>query len=357
MQESSIELNFLSLFSFLSFFIFLIIIKFSNKIANGLLIDDNFTKPQSFHDAPIPRSGGLASFVCFIIFFILHHYIFNHSYLDYIFIGFCLFSIGFIDDIKYNLSPKTRLALMIFALSIGVSLFQLSLSQIDFIFLQNLLENKLFLNIFLTLCFLFVVNGANLVDGFNGLLSIHLIIINLILLYINLESKNLDYSVLIVSQIIILLVFTLFNFPKAKVFLGDSGAYLHGSITALNVINTDGLNNQISSFFFCILLFYLFFEVFFSFFRKLLLNRSPLKPDNIHLHMITYKFLKTKFQNKDCNYLNSIVINISYLTLIIPALVLKENGLFCKFWFLFTLIIYVIFYFRLYRFTKNQINI
>ena len=87
MQESSIELNFLSLFSFLSFFIFLIIIKFSNKIANGLLIDDNFTKPQSFHDSPIP-SGGLASFVCFIVFFILHHYIFNHSYLDYIFIGF-----------------------------------------------------------------------------------------------------------------------------------------------------------------------------------------------------------------------------------------------------------------------------
>ena len=137
---------------------------------------------------------------------------------------------------------------MIFVFSLGVSLFPLSLSQIDFIFLQNLLENKLFLNIFLTLCFLFVVNGANLVDGFNGLLSIHLIIINLILLYINLESKNLDYSVLIVSQIIILLVFTLFNFPKAKVFLGDSGAYLHGSITALNVINTDGVNNQISSF-------------------------------------------------------------------------------------------------------------
>ena len=78
--------------------------------------------------------------------------------------------------------------------------------------------------------------------------------------------------------------------------MGDGGAYLFGSITALNVINTDGLNNQISSFFFCILLFYLFFEVFFSFFRKLLLKRSPLNPDNINLHMITYKFLKTKFR-------------------------------------------------------------
>ena len=80
---------------------------------------------------------------------------------------------------------------------------------------------------------------------------------------------------MIVSQLIILVVFALFNFPKSKMFLGDSGAYFHGSITALNTIVTNNLNSEISSFFFCVLLFYLFFEVFFSFFRKLLKN-NPL---------------------------------------------------------------------------------
>ena len=52
-------------------------------------------------------------------------------------------------------------------------------------------------------------------------------------------------SVLITSQIIILLIFLLFNFPKAKIFMGDGGAYLFGSTTALNVITTNNLNANI----------------------------------------------------------------------------------------------------------------
>ena len=81
---------------------------------------------------------------------------------------------------------------------------------------------------FVLLCFLFIINGANLIDGFNGLLSINLIIINSILVYINLNNGNTEFSVFIIGQIIILLSFLLFNFPKAKIFLGDSGAYLFG---------------------------------------------------------------------------------------------------------------------------------
>ena len=37
-------------------------------------------------------------------------------------------------------------------------------------------------------CFLFIINGANLIDGFNGLLALQLIIINGFLLIINLDK-------------------------------------------------------------------------------------------------------------------------------------------------------------------------
>ena len=126
---------------------------------------------------------------------------------------------------------------------------------------------------------MFVINGANLIDGFNGLLAINLIIINIILAYINMNNENLEFAILLISQIIILLSFLLFNFPSAKIFLGDSGAYIFGALTGLNTIITNNLNPKISSFFFCTLLFYLFFEVFFSFFRKLKLKKSPIYPD------------------------------------------------------------------------------
>ena len=130
-------------------------------------------------------------------------------------------------------------------------IFQLKILHVDLIFLKLITENHFLSSIFVLLCFLFIVNGANLIDGFNGMLTIHLIIINSILAYINLENSNLEFSFILISQIIILLSFLLFNFPKAKIFLGDGGAYLLGSLIALNVIITNNLYPNISSFFFC----------------------------------------------------------------------------------------------------------
>ena len=94
---------------------------------------------------------------------------------------------------------------------------------------------------------------------------------------------------ILTSQIVILLTFLLFNFPKATMFLGDSGSYLFGALVAYNIIETNNLNPQVSSFFFCVLLFYLFFEVFFSFFRKLYLGKSPLSQIKI-IYMLMFKF-------------------------------------------------------------------
>ena len=144
----------------------------------------------------------------------------------------------------------------------------------------------------------------------------------------------------------VLLIFIFFNFPKAKVFLGDSGAYFLGAFTAISVIKTSLENPEISPFYFCILLFYLFFEVFFSFFRKLLKEKtSPIHPDKKHLHMILYKMLLKK--NNDIlksNYLTSIIINLIYLLLILPAVFMMKNGSFCKYYSLMFFIIYIFSY-------------
>ena len=51
--------------------------------------------------------------------------------------------------------------------------------------LNNWIENsEIFSLIFISLCFLFVINGANLIDGYNGLLGLHslIIIVNLFLI-------------------------------------------------------------------------------------------------------------------------------------------------------------------------------
>ena len=97
--------------------------------------------------------------------------------------------------------------------------FPQNLNQIDLIFLNDWLQNEIFFGVFIILCFLFIINGSNLIDGFNGLASIHFIIINSILLILNLNNSHIEISMMIVSQLIILVVFALFNFPKSKMFL------------------------------------------------------------------------------------------------------------------------------------------
>tara|TARA_B100000029_G_C17525146_1_gene941390 strand:+ start:105 stop:839 length:735 start_codon:yes stop_codon:yes gene_type:complete len=235
-----------------------------------------------------------------------------------------------------------------------IAFFSINIKGVDVPFLNIWMNNRIFSGAFILLCFLFIINGANLIDGFNGLLAIHLLIINIILVFLNFNNGNQNLSWMIMAQIVILFSFLVFNFPKAKMFMGDSGSYLFGSLVALNIIETNNLNPDISSFFFCILLFYLFFEVFFSFFRKLYLRRSPLKPDANHLHMLLYNFLEKSQKFKDCNYLNSIIINLVYLFLIFPAIFFIDNGFICRYLFFFLLLVYVLFYFLLYSFEKKR---
>jgi len=212
-------------------------------------------------------------------------------------------------------------------------------------------DSQLFSLIFICLCFLFIINGANLVDGYNGLLGIHSLIILSNLFIINYLGENKDLANLLFFSIIILLLFLIFNFPKAKVFLGDSGSYFVGSFIAISTIKTSILNPSISPFYFCILLFYLFFEVFFSFFRKLLKEKtSPIHPDKKHLHMLLYKLILKKNKNKlNSNYYVSIIINLIYFILIIPAIFMMENGMFCKYYSVVFFIAYIFSYKTIYQ--------
>ena len=118
MPAENISLSLLSVLSLISFFVFLLISKYSNKIGNGILLDQDFNKPQAFHSQSIPRSGGLAASLSFLIFFIFYYLLFNEVNFEYVILTFVMFSMGFIEDIKLNFKPIYRLILMIIILLI-----------------------------------------------------------------------------------------------------------------------------------------------------------------------------------------------------------------------------------------------
>ena len=340
-------------FSFICFFTTFLITRYAKTFFSGSLLDRDFLKPQAFHDKPTARIGGFAIILLFVLYVVFNFFIFGIFLKDYLVATLSLFFLGFLDDLKIKINPKIRLFLMLIILLFCINIFSIQINRSGLEFLDLWLENNIFNVCFVLLCFLFVINGANLVDGFNGLLAIHFVIINSIFLLINLINYNESMSIILFSQIIIVLSFLLFNFPKAKIFLGDSGSYLLGTLVVLNTIKTHELNPSISPLFFACVLFYLFYEVFFSFIRKLILKISPLKPDKRHLHMLLYKWLINAKKIKRPNYLTSLLINLTYLSFQIPLFYFQLSGLILRYWFFLLIGLYMVIYFRLYSFSKK----
>ena len=78
MQPDSVEFSFLSIFAFITFFIFLIVSKYSHKLHQGILLDKDFLKPQAFHSEAISRSGGIASIISLFVFFGIYYLLFSN---------------------------------------------------------------------------------------------------------------------------------------------------------------------------------------------------------------------------------------------------------------------------------------
>ena len=79
-------------------------------------------------------------------------------------------------------------------------------------------------------------------------------------------------------------------------------------------------------------------------------KRSPLFPDNKHLHMLIYKYLLKKNGNKlKSNYSVALILNLTYLIMIIPPIFMMENGMFCKYYSVLLFVIYLFSYKKIYE--------
>jgi UDP-N-acetylmuramyl pentapeptide phosphotransferase/UDP-N-acetylglucosamine-1-phosphate transferase len=343
----SIFNNFILLFLlilFLGLLLNYLLIKNYKKLNLTIFLDSDFKKPQSFHRENILRIGGLSLYIIFVIIFFLM----PKSYYDLFFLSSACFFIGLIDDIKLSNSPKIRLMLLLFSINLIIFIFKIETPKFYILNLDVLLSKSIFLNIFLlSICFLIVVNGSNFIDGYNGLLIGQFFIILVIINFINYYYFNYELLFLGVAFLALSISLLFFNFPKAKLFLGDSGSYLIGAILSYLLIKTSASTKfSIPPFFFACLVYYIFFEVVFSFFRKLVLEKkNPFYPDSKHLHMLLFKFFKKKNILIKANYKTGLFVNLSYLTSLLPLIFFYKNFIFLKIYFFLLLVFYLILYF------------
>jgi len=335
------------IFFFLGFLFNFFLIKNNKNFLLRKISDTEFRKPQAFHKFPAIRSGGI-TILTFLLFFSIFYGIKNNYFFSIILLSISFFFIGFLEDIKIHTKPEIRLFYLFIISFLIIYYLNIQILNTQIEFLNNIIYyNKLFSIIFVCLCLLFITNGCNFIDGFNGLLILHAIIILVILYFVNnFNSNDLYIQNIILFFISIFISLLFFNFPKAKIFLGDSGAYIVGIILSIITIQISNLNQNITPFFFACLLFYIFLEVIFSFFRKIfILKKSPFKPDKKHLHMLIFKFLNHSLKDQlKSNFLTSLIINIIYLIAILPILFFYKRQFYCKTYFFFLIIFYLFFY-------------
>ena len=275
-------------------------------------------------------------------------------YKDYTF--FCIilslvFLLGFFSDIKFLSSPKYRFFFQFLIIFLFVYFSNLQIHPTRILFLDLILENIWISYFFTVFCILIAINGTNFIDGLNGLVLGYYLIILVIIFKLGL-SIQID---IFHSQIIFLIIFLAFLFLLNllnQFYIGDSGAYSLGFIFSFLLISIYLFNKNISPFFIILLLWYPCFENLFSIIRKYKFKKSPISPDEKHLHQLLFFFIskKLKLRNIYLNNLSSCLINFYNLIIFNVGSIYIHHTQYQIMLIVFNVIFYMIVYSRLFNF-------
>lgn len=237
---------------------------------------------RKVHKEPMPRLGGLAIFLGFLLGYML--FCSQTPQMISILIGsFVLILVGMIDDIN-PIKPLSKF--------IGQLVAAIIVVYYGNIVMQDISAYGLYMNFGIlakpiTIFFILgVINCLNLIDGLDGLAggiaTIFFITISIIISIMGIYN-GLDASLSLI-MIGATLGFLVYNFHPAKIFMGDSGSMFLGYIIA--VISLLGFKNvTLTSFLVPILILAIpILDTLFAIIRRLLKKESFAKADKEHFH-------------------------------------------------------------------------
>ncbi len=232
------------------------------------------------------------------IFFVFSFLFYNIDNLKVYYLFFLgIFIIGFLSDINKLKSVTARFFLQVIIIFLFVLLYDLQVYSTRLEFLDDILKYQFINYLFVSFCILIVINGSNFIDGLNTLLiGYYTIIILIIFKLIKVNNLYLDVELFSLFYLLfIIFILNLFN----KLYSGDSGSYLLGFFFSFILISLHNFNQNISPYFIVLLLWYPGFENLFSIIRKYKSKKSPLSPDEKHLHQLIFFFIKKSFNLKE----------------------------------------------------------
>ncbi len=214
----------------ISFILSVVFTYYNIKIAKKFKLYD-IPNNRKIHKEPVPYLGGIAIYLSFIITFIFLLKVspdinINKSITGLIISGFMIFIFGVYDDLKgchalLKFSGQTIVAVVF--IKFGYIIDRITNPFGGTIYFPE------WVSVILTIFWVIgIINAVNLLDGLDGLASGVIGIASLFVFIIAVIHHN-----VIVASISIILIgaiggFLIFNFPPAKIFMGDAGSMFLG---------------------------------------------------------------------------------------------------------------------------------
>ncbi len=196
---------------------------------------------KQIHEKNISRFGGIAVIMAFVSALYFNQYLIFDKLVWAMIIGSILILfVGIFDDVrplswKSQLFFQVMLVLVVFIFGIRIEYITnpigglLWLVNGDFIMLSF---------VFMLVWMIFIMNAINWSDGIDGLSGGVVSISAFTLFVISLQPEVMQPPIAIISVVLAgsVMGFLIFNFPRAKIFIGSSGAFFMGFILALSAI-------------------------------------------------------------------------------------------------------------------------
>ncbi|MDF2418362.1 glycosyl transferase [Acinetobacter beijerinckii] len=196
---------------------------------------------RSSHTIPTPRGGGVSiviTFLSFLVLLMFTQHLAISTGLILLCSGFGIAVLGFLDD-HGHINSMLRLAIH-FIIAIAVVFALGGFAEVALF--NETLHLGWFANIIAVLFLVWLLNLYNFMDGINGIASVEAITttISLAIIYL-LFSSSLSIELLLTLAACVF-GFMLWNFPKARIFMGDAGSGFLGmtlGVLALMALKVD----------------------------------------------------------------------------------------------------------------------
>jgi UDP-N-acetylmuramyl pentapeptide phosphotransferase/UDP-N-acetylglucosamine-1-phosphate transferase len=286
----------LLIFSFLTSLLTTLVLIRSGVRHAKLSGDHDLNGPQKFHARPVPRVGGAGVMcACLAGTLIAHLGHLPVANLLWLVIACSLpcFVAGISEDLTKNVSPRRRLIATAASAGLAIWLLDAAIVRTDIPGLQELVQWSPGFAMMLTVFVVAgVANAVNIIDGFNGLASMCVLIMVLALGYVAFQVQDTFIFTAALITAGAVLGFFVWNFPAGLIFLGDGGAYLLGFLLCVLSILLVNRNPEVSPIFPLLVCAYPVFETVFTMYRrKLVRGVATGAPDGIHLHTLIHRRL------------------------------------------------------------------